>query len=184
MNISSINPTRMNRTLNGVVQRSSSTGQYFSITATYSALSQSEQRQISAHINAQAGPLQSFALALPDYLGDSTGDYTGSITTNGTNAVGATNIGITATGTYPTLRAGDLIQFANHDKLYTVTADVNSPGTSVTIYPPLRTAVTTGSTVKHKDLTITVRYSNENQEFTIGLDQFPTFTIEFEEVLS
>ena len=184
MTMSSVNPTRMNRTLNGIVQRTSSTGQYFTLTASFGALSQTEQRQISAHINAQSGPLQSFALSLPSYLGDSTGSYSGSITTNGTNAVGATTIGINATGTYPTLKAGDLIQFANHDKLYTVTADVNSPGTSISITPPLRTAVSGGSTVKHKSLTITVRYATENQEFTIGLEQFPSFNIEFEEVLS
>ena len=147
MTMSSVNPTRMNRTLNGIVQRTSSTGQYFTLTASFGALSQTEQRQISAHINAQSGPLQSFALSLPSYLGDSTGSYSGSITTNGTNAVGATNIGINATGTYPTLKAGDLIQFSNHDKLYTVTADVNSPGTSISITPPLRTAVSGGSTV-------------------------------------
>lgn len=184
MTMSSINPTRMNRTLNGIVQRTASTGQYFIFSAAFGNLSQSEQRQISAHIDAQSGPLQSFALTLPSYLGNSTGDYSGSISTNGTNSVGATTIGITATGTYPTLKAGDLIQFANHDKLYTVTADVNSPGTSISISPPLRTAVTSGSAVKHKNLTATVRYTTDNLEFSIGLEQFPSFNLEFEEVLS
>lgn len=184
MNVSSVNPTRMNRTLNSITVRSTLSGQYFVFSAVFSTLSQSEQRQIMSHILSQNGPLDSFAFTLPDYLGDSTGDYSGTITTNGTNSAGATTIGITATGTYPTLKAGDFIQFSNHDKLYTVTADVNSPGTGISISPALRTAVTAGSTVKHKNLTITVRYATDNQEFNIGLEQFPSFTLEFEEVLS
>ena len=63
------------------------------------------------------------------------------------------------------LLAGDLIKFANHDKVYMVVAD-NSDITSgaLTIEPPLKSAVS-GSAITFDSVPITVRLMSDMQEF-------------------
>lgn len=182
INLSSVNPTRMAMTLNGVTERNSSTGQFFRLSADFSNLSQAQVRQILAHVNGEGGPLNSFTFTLPSYLGDSTGTFSGTISVNASASIGATSATITGTSlTYPALKAGDLIKFSNHSKLYTITSDVVT--TTMNFYPPLRTAITSAHTVTHKSVPITVRYASDNQEFSIGTDLFTGFNLEFEEVL-
>ena len=181
LSLVSVNPTRITTTLNGIDQRQSSTGQYFRLTAQFDNLEQANQRLIFNHIHSVSGPLTSFTFALPSYLGNSTGGYSGTVTVTASAAIGASTVSITAG---PVLKAGDLIKFASHDKLYVVAADITSASTSLTFTPPLRTAVTSTSLITHRSLSISVRYATDNQEFSMGADQFPSFSIEFIEVLT
>ena len=61
--------------------------------------------------------------------------------------------------------AGDLIKFASHNKVYMVVAD-NSDITSgtLTIEPPLRETIS-GSAITFDSVPITVRLTNDVQEF-------------------
>lgn len=180
-----VNPTRISTSLNGIQQTEAVAGSYFRMVATFNGLNKAEIRQIKSHMMAQGGPLTSFAFTLPDYLGDSTGAYASTITLTAGLGVGATSATVNSTGsTFPSLKAGDLIQFASHTKLYTLTSDVNSPGTTLAFYPALRKAATGGTSVAHKNLTITVRYASDNQEFGIGTDELSDISIEFIEVLT
>lgn len=83
------------------------------------------------------------------------------------------------------LKAGDLIRFSNHTKLYAVAADVTAVtgNETITLTTPLRSAVTTSHTVSHKDIQASVRFLNDNQEFNMDAQQFPSFEIDFKEVL-
>ncbi len=185
VNLISVNPTRITQTLNGIQQTEATSGQYFRLVATFSNLESSEVRQILSHMNAQGGPLTSFEFTLPDYLGDSTGAYAGTITTAATGNIGATSITVTGTGsTFPSLKAGDLIRFASHDKIYTLSNDVTSIGTTLSFYPALRNTVNNSTTVTHKNLTMKVRYATDNQEFSVITNLYSSFNIEFIEVLS
>lgn len=179
-----VNPTRVTTTLNGIQHRQAVAGQYFRLVAQFTGLNQSELRQIQSHVIQQGGPLTSFEFTLPDYLGDSTGAYTGSISLSSDAAVGQTSVSVSSTGaTFPSLKSGDLIRFASHDKIYTLTTDVASPGTTLAFYPALRSAVTTGQTVTHQNLTIKVRYAEDSQDISVGTDLYSDITLQFVEVL-
>ena len=67
------------------------------------------------------------------------------------------------------LKAGDLIKFA-HDKVYMVIDDVTSSSNAatVTIEPPLRTALTNNSSVSYDSIQFTVHLTSDVQEFQTG----------------
>ena len=182
-NLVSVNPTRItSATLNGIEQRSSGTGQYYRITATYTALSQAQIRQIMAHVAQHSGPLDSFTFELPSYYGTITGNGT-SMGSNQTRAVGATSSTITiGAGSQPVMKAGDLFKFASHDKIYQIITDTST--TSISFRPALRTAHTSSSALTTTGLSMTVRYATDNTEFAINTDLFSNLTLEFIEVLS
>ena len=64
----------------------------------------------------------------------------GSVTANGATLAGSTSITVNDDGQSGILSKGYFVKFANHTKVYTVTADVDFAGTgtkSVGLYPPL-----------------------------------------------
>ena len=66
-----------------------------------------------------------------------------------------------------TLKAGDFIKFANHDKIYMVVADQSDISTgSLTIEPPLTTAVSS-SNITYDNVPFTVHLTNDIQEFGV-----------------
>lgn len=185
MSVISVNPTKVTASLNGIEQRIASTGQYFRFVGTYSNLTQANQRAIFAHIQSQGGPLNAFTISLPAYMGNSTAGFTGTLT-GVTETVNDPVITATASANNTAvLKAGDLIKFSNHNKIYTVTNDVTSNGSGVctiNIFPALKQSITSGS-ITHRSVQPTVRYASDNAEFSLGADQFTTFTLEFIEVL-
>ena len=115
MNIVSVNPTKVTSSMNGIEQRIASTGQYFRFVGVYSNLTQANQRAVFAHIQSQAGPLNSFTISLPTYLGNSTAGFTGTLTAV-TETVNDPVITATASSNNTAvLKAGDLIKFSNHN---------------------------------------------------------------------
>ena len=67
------------------------------------------------------------------------------------------------------LKAGDLIKFA-HDKVYMVIDDVTSSSnaSTVTIEPPLRTALANDSSVTYDSVPFKVHLVSDTQEFNSG----------------
>jgi len=188
MSLRSINPTRITSTINGIEQRASVGAQYYSLTVSFSNLTQAYQRQLFAFVDEMRGPLTNFDIALPDYLGNSTGSYTGSITVNGAVSAGATSVIVATSASNGTviLKAGDLLRFASHNKLYAVKSDITAgSGGAATILltQPLRSALTNSSSVTHRSLSMNVRFASDNQEFQVDASLYPTFDIEFVEVL-
>lgn len=74
-----------------------------------------------------------------------------SVTVSNNNGSG----GAACTGVLP---KGSFIKFSNHDKLYIVTADTTFPNTinnqTISIYPKLKTNLTTSHSMKAKDSTV------------------------------
>jgi hypothetical protein len=97
-----------------------------------------------------------------------------------TASAGATSITLGGTGT-GTLKAGDFIKFANHDKVYMVVADQSDISTgTLTIEPPLTTAITT-STIIYDNVPFTVYLTNDIQEFgVVGNDKDGNLLYQFE----
>ena len=83
-------------------------------------------------------------------------------------AAGATSVTINVvSGSTSIVKAGNVIQFANHDKVYMVVTNVTAnPGNNTfTIEPPLVTAVPLTTAVTYKDVYFKVFATNELQEF-------------------
>ena len=181
-----INPTRVTTTLNGIEQRESSAGQYFALTLEFANLSQSEQRQIQGLFAETGGPVQTFDYQLPDFMGDSTGAYSGGIAMSLTYSAGTSTVLVNAGGSVIDLKAGDLVKFTGHDKVYMLKADtVVSSGSNyiMQIDPPLRAGVTATTAVTHKNVTMKVRFASDNQEFDVDPNLYANFSLELVEVL-
>lgn len=187
MTLRSVNPTRVTQVVNGIEQRSAVGAQYFTLTANFRNLTKANQRLLMAHIDEMRGPLTAFEIALPDYIGDTTGSpFTLTVAT--TAAAGATSVAVScsAVNGVTVLKAGDLVRFASHNKIYMVKADVVAVtgNETITLTQPLRASVASSSTVTHTDLTMSVRYSEDIGEFSVDPSEFANFSLEFTEVLT
>ena len=86
----------------------------------------------------------------------------------------------------PRFKAGDYLKFANHDKVYTVTADVdpNSSGDStISIEPALITSPADNSAITHSSVPFTVALTTGVQEFATGTSGLFSYEVDFAEVL-
>jgi hypothetical protein len=115
---------------------------------------------------------------IPPEIEDATGTASG--TPNGTASAGATSITLGGTGT-GTLKAGDFIKFASHDKVYMVVEDQNDISTgTLTIEPPLTTAIT-NSDIQYDNVPFTVYNTSDIQEFgVVGNTQDGSLLYQFE----
>ena len=133
--------------------------------------------ELMAFIVKQRSGKENFTIVPPE-ITDARGTASG--TPNGTASAGATSITLAGTGT-GTLKAGDFIKFANHDKVYMVVADQSDISTgSLTIEPPLTTAIT-NSDITYDNVPFTVHLTNDVQEFgAVGNDKDGNLLYQFE----
>ena len=87
-------------------------------------------------------------------------------------------------------KTGDFIKFASHNKVYMVVEDVTSSSNAatVTIEPPLTTALADNSEVTYDNVPFTVFLTNDIQEFgAVGADKdgnvLYSFQLDVEEAL-
>ena len=132
---------------------------------------------LMAFILKQRSGKENFTIVPPE-IEDARGTASG--TPNGTASAGATSITLGGSGT-GTLKAGDFIKFANHDKVYMVVADQSDISTgSLTIEPPLTTAVSS-SDITYDNVAFTVHLTNDVQEFGVaGADKDGNALYQFE----
>jgi len=122
--------------------------------------------ELMAFIVKQRSGKENFTITPPE-VKNARGNVSGTILVNGSHAVGDTTIAVDAmTGT---LKAGDFIKFA-HDKIYMVVADVTADGSNeatITIEPPLITALANDSSVTYDSVPFKVHLTNDIQEFGV-----------------
>ena len=138
-----------------------------------------------AFIVQQRSQKESFTVTFPSYL-NALGSETGTVLINGAHSVADTTIAMDAfagdgAGRF---KAGDFIKFA-HSKVYMVVTDVTSSSNAatVTIEPPLTTALTNNSSVTYDSIPFTVHLTSDIQEFTSGQVNSsgdPLFKFEFD----
>ena len=163
-NVSSQQNTITSVTTSGRVQARQIDGQRFSITLAYPPMTRTEFAPIKAFLMKQRSRLNTFTV-VPPTIKDALGTASG--TPNGTASAGDTSITLGGSGT-GTLKAGDYIKFANHDKVYMVVEDQSDISTgTLTIEPPLRSTVSSQD-ITYDDVPFTVRLRNDIQEFSIG----------------
>ena len=189
VNFKSNQKTLLSQTDSGKTFRRQVQGQKFSFTVQYPPMKRSEFAPIMAFIMKQRSRQENFTITFPSYL-NAQGNETGTLLVNGVHAVADTTIAINgfAGDGAGRLKAGDLIKFA-HDKVYMVVEDVTSSSnaSTVTIEPPLRTALADDSSVTYDSVPFNVHLTSDAQEFATGQndgDGNLLFTYEFDVIES
>ena len=170
INFQSNQKTLLSETDSGKTFRRQIQGQRFSFTISYPPMTRSEFAPIMAFIMKQRARKEDFTVTFPSYL-DAQGNESATLLVNGVHAVADTTIAIDGFGGDGAgrLKAGDLIKFA-HDKVYMIIEDVTSSSNSatVTIEPPLRTALANDSSVTYDSVPFNVHLTSDAQEFNSG----------------
>ena len=167
INLQSNQKTLFSETDSGKSFRRQVQGQRFSFTVSYPPMKRSDFAPIMAFIMKQRSRQEDFTITMPNYL-NSQGNETGTLLINGSHSASDTTIAIDgfAGDGAGRLKAGDLLKFA-HDKVYMVVEDVTSSSNSatVTIEPPLRTALSDNSAVTYDSVPFKVHLTSDVQEF-------------------
>ena len=163
--------------------------QRFSFTVSYPPMKRSDFAPIMAFIMKQRSRQEDFTITMPSYL-NAQGNETGTLLVNGSHSASDTTIAIDgfAGDGAGRLKAGDLLKFA-HDKVYMVVEDVTSSSNSatVTIEPPLRTALADNSGVTYDSVPFKVHLTSDVQEFATSqndVDGNLLFVYEFDVIES
>ena len=178
LGIKSIQKTLISKSASGKKLARQIDGQRWSFTANIITGKRSDvYGELMAFIVKQRSGKENFTI-IPPEISNTRGTASG--TPNGTASAGATSITLGGSGT-GTLKAGDYIKFANHDKVYMVVEDQSDISTgTLTIEPPLREAVSS-SDISYDNVPFTVYLVNEMQEFgAIGSDKDGNVLYKFE----
>ena len=178
LGIKSIQNTIISKTISGKKLARQIDGQRWAFTARVVTAKRSDvYGELMAFIIKQRSGKENFTI-IPPEIEDARGTASG--TPHGTASAGATSVTLGGTGT-GTLKAGDFIKFANHDKVYMVVADQSDISTgSLTIEPPLTTAVSS-SDIQYDNVPFTVYLTNDIQEFgVVGNDKDGNLLYQFE----
>ena len=172
LGIQSIQPTLISKSISGKKLSRTIDAQRWGFTISIiTSTRETAYGELMAFIVKQRSAKENFTI-IPPELEDARGNISGTVLVNGAHSVGDTTIDVDAmTGT---LKAGDMIKFA-HDKIYMVVADVTADGSNeatITIEPPLTTALTNNSSVTYDNIPFTVHLVNDVQEFgVVGTDK-------------
>ena len=189
INIKSTQRTQFSRTASGKTFRRQIDGQRWSFTCSYPNIGRSDFAAVQAFLIKQRSRLEDFTVTFPSFL-NAQGNETGTVLVNGVHAVGDTTIAMDAFAADGAgrFKAGDFIKFA-HSKVDMVVEDVTSSSNAatVTIEPPLTTALSDNESVTYDDVAFTVHLKSDVQEFpsnSIDQDGNILFTYEFDVVES
>jgi len=157
-------------------------GQRFKFSASYPPMNRSEFAPVYAFIMKQRSQKETFQIALPD-LKNAKGDVSGTVLVNGSHSAGDTTIDVD--GMTGTLKAGDFVKFAGDTKVYMVVSDATASAGSatLTIEPPLRSALSDNEAVTYDGVEFTVRLTNDVQQFNTGDLDLYRFEVDFIEAL-
>ena len=181
LGIKSIQNTIVSKSLSGKKLSRQVDNQRFSFTARIITAKRSDvYGELMAFIMKQRSSKEDFTITPPE-VKNARGNVSGTVLVNGVQAVGDTTI--TVDGMTGTLKAGDFVKFA-HDKVYMVVADVTADGSNeatLTIEPPLITALANDSSVTYDSVPFKVHLTNYLQEFgTVGADKDGNILYQFE----
>ena len=175
MGIQSIQPTLISKSISGKKLSRTIDAQRWAFTiSVITSTRATAYGELMAFIVKQRSGKENFTI-IPPELEDARGNESGTLLVNGSHAVGDTTIAIDgfAGDGAGRLLAGDFLKFA-HDKIYMVVGDVTSSSNAatVTIEPPLTTALANDSSVTYDNVPFTVHLTNDVQSFgVVGSDK-------------
>lgn len=168
LNFKSEQKTLVSTTDSGKTFRRQVDGQRWTFTVSYPLKTRQDFAPIQAFIIRQRSQKENFTITFPSYL-NAQGSETGTVLVDGVHAVGDTTINVNghAGDTAGSFKAGDLIKFAGHSKVYMIVSDVtpSSNASTLTIEPPLTNALANDEAVTYDSVPFTVHLNSDLQEF-------------------
>lgn len=164
-------------------QNRSRGSQRWGISATYKG-TRSSLAPLIAFALSKRGQYVAFDYIVPT-LSDTRGTVTTTPTLTGTLSAGVRSVPVTGMGNTKTLKAGDLIRFANHTKTYMLTADVTSSagGTgTLSIEPALYTSVPITTAVTVTDVPMNVVFAADTHDIGLSNSSIIEWSIELVEM--
>ena len=159
-------------------------GQRWLFKCIFPPLARSDFVTIFAFSVAQRGQFETFTW-VPTTIGTTRGASSESPVVNGALAAGVSSAaidGLTAS-TSNILRSGDFFKFSGHTKVYMIVAEFtpSSGAATVTIEPPLLSALADDEVVTYNNVPFQVHMTNDVQEFgAVGADKDGNLLYEFE----
>ena len=188
LNFKDNRPTLLNQTLSGKRQVRQIGSQYFSFTVQMPPLQQEKAQEVFAFLQKQKGSFEDFTIVAPlDNLG--VGKAETDIQVVGAHTSGDASIvldGFTASQT-GALKAGDIIKFANHSKVYMVQSDIDSDGTgalTVLISPNLVASLADNEAVTVNKPSFTVYLENNEIMYSTDASGFYSISFDVREVIT
>ena len=185
LGIKSIQPTLISKSISGKKLSRTIDAQRWAFTISIiTSTRATAYGELMAFIVKQRSGKETFTIVPPE-LEDARGSETGSVLVNGNQSAGDTTIamdGFSGDGA-GRFKAGDLIKFASHTKVYMVVSDVTSSSNAatVTIEPPLVADIVNNSAVTYDDVAITIFLTSDIQEFgSVGTDKDGNILYKFE----
>lgn len=179
VNVKSRASVLRSETKSGRTQSRSIGAQRWAFTAKYNDMTRDEFAPVYAFVISQDGSVGEFDVT-PPVISGTRGDASGSLATTTSAAIGESSI--TVTGITGSLKTGDFIKFANHSKVYMLTAG-RSGGGVMEFTPPLLAGVGSTVAVEYQSVPFRMRLENDIQEFDLsGYDRYQ-FEIDLIEVI-
>ena len=184
LGIQSIQSTIISKSISGKKLSRTIDSQRWAFTASIITAKRSDvYGELMAFIIKQRSGKENFTI-IPPEIEDARGNESGTLLVNGSHSVGDTTIAIDgfAGDGAGRLKAGDFLKFA-HDKVYMVVSDVTSSSNAatVTIEPPLTTALANDSSVTYDNVPFTVHLVNDVQSFgVVGTDKDGSLLYKYE----
>jgi len=179
INLESKHSNLMSETVSGRQQVRTLGGQRWAFTAKYNPMTRAEFQPVFAFVMSQQGRFGTFTI-VPPVIGSASGTVSGTLSASGAASVGATSVDVD--GITGTLKAGDFVKFTSHSKVYMVVTDRAGAG-SMTIEPPLVSAVADNETVTYDSVSFTMRLNNDVQSYSLSANEFYEYEIDLIEVL-
>ena len=181
-------PNLVNQTLSGKKQVRQIGAQYFSFTVAMPPLQQAKAQEIFAFLQKQKGSFENFTIQAPlDNLG--AGKSESDILVAGAHTASDGSIALDGFSASQTgaLKAGDIIKFANHSKVYMVQSDVDSDsGGALTalISPNLVASLADNEAVTVNKPSFTVYLENNEIMYTTDASGFYSISFDVREVIT
>ena len=139
---------------------------YYMVTLNFPPLTEEDRAQVKAKLTTLRGGVNTFTIATKNFT-DKKGTSSASEGIASSAAIGATTVTMDNSNEF---KPGEYIKFSNHTKAYQV---ISHSGTTLTIEPPLQTAITGSDTVESgSNFTMTCRLADDNISYTQGADGF------------
>lgn len=152
----------------------------FEFSASYPPMTASEFNPVLAFVTAQEGMKETFQITLPQ-ISYKSGNASGAVRVNTGTALSVGTGLVPIDGLSGTLKAGDMIKFSGHSKVYMVKSDLTGNG-NLDITPTLQAAVVDDAVVTYDAVPFTVRLSNAVQEFSVDVSGHRSYEVDFIEV--
>tara|TARA_A100001388_G_scaffold272489_1_gene252869 strand:+ start:42 stop:647 length:606 start_codon:yes stop_codon:yes gene_type:complete len=188
LNFQNVRPTLVNQSLSGRRAVRQIGSQYFMFTVSMPPMNQDDAMNIFAFLQKQKGSFESFQIKIPLQNRGADKSSTAVKVVGSHSATDSTIAldGFTASTT-GVLKAGDLIKFAGHTKVYMVQSDIDSDGSgaaTVLIEPGIVTTLADNEVVTMNQPDITVYLTSEDIMYSVDRNSIFSISFDVREVIT